>query len=128
MFLFVSPQNAQKSLIKPIAFKPIAAPHPGRYVNSPQHSVLPNRLTPPTRSHDLKLANHSAGGNHDDGYASQEYTSGSHSHSTSNTSSNSSTYQVQYFVISRPMIYNYLGLIDCYFYSWPQGKSIAIPL
>ncbi len=65
---FVSFQHVDKSVIRPIAFKPIITPQT-RYVPAPAQSKLSPRQP---GSHDLKSTNH----NTDDGYVSQEYNSG----------------------------------------------------
>ena len=69
-FPFVSFQHVDKSVIRPIAFKPIITPQT-RYVPAPAQSKLSPRQP---GSHDLKSTNH----NTDDGYVSQEYNSGTY--------------------------------------------------
>ena len=82
-------QTAHKSLIKPIAFKPIAstAPPPSRYgPRNQQHkdSPPPPRPSPPQAYSDvMKTPSGYTCNNNDDGYISQEY----HSHTNSSSSS-----------------------------------------
>lgn len=80
-------QNSESTLIRPIAFKPVIPSHSQqtRYLSTP-HLAGHSRISPPQyKRHDMRSRNHSQ----DDGYVSQDYSNGMHSHSTSNVSQGS---------------------------------------